>query len=151
MTGGIGQGSVTTMTIALVPCRRLSSRPTDGIDATLSKIAEQAAQFEDPAASARAEAARVRIAECDAEIGQYRASLKAGADPAVIGPWIAEAQAKKVAAQAEVRSAGGRAQMSQEEIAAVVTAYGDLARLKSPPRNPGSGVSDGASLYLLLI
>lgn len=58
--------------------------------------------------------ARTRITEYDAEISQYRASLKAGADPAVIGPWIAETQAKKVAAQAGMRAATGRHQMRPE-------------------------------------
>ena len=97
----------------------------------VSQLTQQAAQLQDSAALARAEAARTRIAEYDAEIGQYRASLKAGADPAVIGPWIAETQAKKVAAQAEIRTATGRHQMSQDEIAAIVTALGDLARVVS--------------------
>lgn len=45
----------------------------------------------------------------------------------MIGPWIAETQAKKVAAQAEIRTASGRQKMSREEIAAIVTAFGDLA------------------------
>ena len=47
----------------------------------------------------------------------------------MIGPWIAETQAKKVAAQAEIRTATGRRQMSRDEIEAVVTALGDLARV----------------------
>jgi hypothetical protein len=49
-----------------------------GIDATLSQLAERAAQLQDPAALARVEAACVRIAGYDAEISQYRESLKAG-------------------------------------------------------------------------
>jgi len=47
----------------------------------------------------------------------------------VIGPWIAETQAKKVAAQAEIRTATGRRPMSRDEIEGVVTALGDLARV----------------------
>jgi len=101
------------------------------IDTTLSQLTEQAAQLQDPAALDRAEAARTRIAEYDAEISQYRASLKAGGDPAVIGPWIAETQAKKVAAQADIRTATGQSQMSRDEIAAIVTALGDLAHVVS--------------------
>lgn len=58
------------------------------IDATLDVLARQADQLEDPAAGAKAEAARARVAEYDAQISRYRASLDAGADPAVIGPWI---------------------------------------------------------------
>jgi len=101
------------------------------IDTTLSQLTEQAAQLQDLAALDRAEAARTRIAEYDPEISQYRASFKAGGDPAVIGPWIAETQAKKVAAQADIRTATGQSQMSRDEIAAIVTALGDLAHVVS--------------------
>ena len=47
----------------------------------------------------------------------------------MIGPWIAETQAKKVAAQAEIRTATDRRPMSRDEIEGVVTALGDLARV----------------------
>jgi hypothetical protein len=95
------------------------------IDATLDQLAELAAQLDDPAALARAEVAQARIAEYDAEISQYRQSLKAGADPAVVGPWIAETQVKKITAQAEAHAATGRPQITRDEIAAIVTALGD--------------------------
>jgi site-specific DNA recombinase len=117
----------------------------DRIDATAAKLAEQATHVEDPATTARAEAARTRIAEYDAEIAQYRASLKAGGDPAVIGPWIAETQAKKVTAQAETRSATGRRQMSPDDIAAIVAALGDLARVIAD-----ADPADKAELYAQL-
>lgn len=96
----------------------------EAVNETVAQLTGQAAHLEDPATNALAEAARARIAECDAEISQYRASLKAGGDPKVIGPWIAETQAKKVAAQAEIRSASGRRQMNRDEIEAVITAFG---------------------------
>jgi site-specific DNA recombinase len=101
----------------------------DGIDATIAKLTEQAERLEDPSVYARAEAAQARIAEYEAQITRYRASIDAGGDPAVIGPWIAETQAKKVTAQAEVRTATGRRSMSREEIESVVTAFGDLAQV----------------------
>jgi hypothetical protein len=69
------------------------------IDTTVSELAERAALLEDPGTLARGEAAQATIAELNAQISQYRASLDAGGDPAVIGPWIAETQAKKVTAQ----------------------------------------------------
>ena len=100
-----------------------------GIDDTVNQIIEQAERLQDPAAQPRAEAAAARIAECDAQINRYRASIDAGGDPTVIGPWIAETQAKKVAAQAEARSATGRRRMSRDEIETVVTAFGNLARI----------------------
>ena len=52
----------------------------------------------------------------------------------MIGPWIAETQAKKVAAQAEIRTATGQRPMSRDEIEAIVAALGDLAQ--SSPRQP---------------
>jgi site-specific DNA recombinase len=116
-----------------------------GIDETLSQLAERAAQPNDPAALARAEAARARIAEYDAEISQYRASLKAGGDPAVVGPWIAETQAKKVAAQAEIRAVTGQRRMSPDDIAAIVAALGDLARVVRD-----ADTSDKAEIYAQL-
>jgi site-specific DNA recombinase len=101
----------------------------DGIDATLSQLADQAAQLQDPAALARAEEARVHIAEYGTEISRYRESLKAGVDPALVGPWIAETQAKKVTAQAEIRAATGRRQMTPDDIATIVAALGDLTHI----------------------
>ncbi len=117
----------------------------DGIDATVNQLAEQAARLEDPAAQARAEAARARIADYDAKIGRYRVSLDAGGDPAVIGPWIAETQAKKVTAQAEIRTATGRRHMSREEIEAVVAAFSDLARVVQE-----ADAADKADIYAKL-
>lgn len=47
----------------------------------------------------------------------------------MIGPWIAEMQARKVAAQAEARTATGRRRTSRDEVEAAATALGDLARV----------------------
>jgi hypothetical protein len=99
----------------------------DGIDATVNQITEQAERLEDPAASVRVAAAQARIADYDAQLARYRASINAGGDPAVIGPWIAETQAKKVTAQAEIRAATGQRRMSRDEIQTVVTTLGELA------------------------
>jgi site-specific DNA recombinase len=86
--------------------------------------------------SARTEAAQARIADLDKKIAQYRASLDAGGGPAVIGPWIAETQAQKVAARAEIRSATGQRRMTRYELAALVAALGDLARSSATPTPP---------------
>jgi DNA invertase Pin-like site-specific DNA recombinase len=99
------------------------------IEETINLLAEQAEQLQDPAALARAEAAQARIADYDDQIARYRASIDAKADPTVVGPWIADTQAKKVAALAEIRTATGQRRMSREEIEAVVTALGVLARV----------------------
>jgi site-specific DNA recombinase len=41
---------------------------------------------------------REEIAECDRQLAQYRAALDSGGDPAVVGQWITETQARKLAA-----------------------------------------------------
>ena len=63
----------------------------------------------------------------------------------MIGPWIAETQAKKVAAQAEIRTATGRHRMSKDEIQAVVPTLGDLARIVR-----GADPADKAEIYAKL-
>ena len=62
---------------------------------------------------------------------KYRAALDAGSDPAVVGPWIAETQARKLAAEARLRAQPGTrpaspGQMSKEEITAIVNAITSL-------------------------
>ena len=99
--------------------RRISPRPHVGV---ASPYADDRDLRQDGELAARA-----RIADYDAQMSRYRASIDAGGDPAVIGPWIAETQAKKVAAQAEIRTAAGRTQMSWDDIAAIVSALGELA------------------------
>jgi hypothetical protein len=69
------------------------------------------------------------VAGASANRSRYRASLDAGGDPALIGSWIAETQAKKVTAQAEIRTVTGRSQMNRDEMAAIAAALGDLARV----------------------
>jgi hypothetical protein len=66
-------------------------------------------------------------------------------DPTVIGPWIAETQAQKVTARAEIRSATGQRRMTRDEIAAIVTALGDLVQVIHDA-NP----ADKADLYAQL-
>ena len=75
---------------------------------------------------------RDEIAQCERQLAQYRAALDAGGDPAVVGRWITETQAKRLAADARVRVLTGAAahatpgRMSKEEIAAMVSAITDL-------------------------
>ena len=47
----------------------------------------------------------------------------------MVGPWVAETQAKKVVAQAEIRAATGQRQMTPDDVMAIVAALGDLARV----------------------
>ena len=73
---------------------------------------------------------REEIATCDQKLPQDRAALDSGADPAVVGQWITETQARKLAVDARLRDATGARpgpeRMTKEQIAATATAIGDL-------------------------
>jgi site-specific DNA recombinase len=75
---------------------------------------------------------REQIAQCERKLASYRATLDAGADPTVVGQWITETQAKKLATEARLRAHAGSQpantprRMSKEEIAAAVNAITDL-------------------------
>ncbi|MFI2030566.1 recombinase family protein [Streptomyces buecherae] len=78
-----------------------------------------------------ADAARAKIADCDAKLATHRAALEAGADPTVVTQWIAETQAHRARAAAElgrtVTAQGGR--MTREDIAELVRAAGELTEV----------------------
>ena len=61
---------------------------------------------------------------------EYRAALDSEADPAVVGQWITETQARKLAANARLRTATGTRlgpeRMTKEQIAATISAISDL-------------------------
>ena len=48
---------------------------------------------------------REKIGTCNQKLAQYRVALDSGADPAVVGQWIAEIQVRKLAAHALLRAA----------------------------------------------
>jgi site-specific DNA recombinase len=65
------------------------------------------------------------------EIAQYRAVLDAGTDPTIVGQWIIETQARKLAAEGRLRLHAGirhvsPGQMSKEEITTIVNAVTSL-------------------------
>ena len=67
---------------------------------------------------------RNEIEECERQLAQYRTALDNDGDPTVIGKWITETQARKLAAEARQRNqqptGPAPSRMSREEIAAVV-------------------------------
>ncbi|MFF4875381.1 hypothetical protein [Micromonospora sp. NPDC000668] len=69
------------------------------------------------------------ITECDAKLERYRAALDAGADPAVVTAWIAQTQAERARAEADVYANAGNSprRMSRAEIRSLVQALGDVA------------------------
>lgn len=76
---------------------------------------------------------RKTIADCDAKIVNYRAALDAGADPAVVSGWIVETRAERVAAEQRLGSMESLVskRMSRAEIAALVSALGDIRKVIS--------------------
>ncbi|WP_329101498.1 recombinase family protein [Micromonospora sp. NBC_01699] len=73
-------------------------------------------------------AAKAIIAECDAKLDRYRATLDAGADPTVVTAWITQTQAERARAeadlQAQANTSSGR--MTRSEITTLVHALGDM-------------------------
>jgi multidrug resistance efflux pump len=79
--------------------------------------------------SASADAARREVAECDRKLSTYRATLEAppeGTDPALVAGWIAQAQAKKAAAEARRSDVGRSAPLAREEIDHLIDEAGDI-------------------------
>ena len=72
--------------------------------------------------------ARQRLNELDEQLRRYRAALDAGADPAVVAGWIADAQARRAAAERQLcrRPTSKPDRMSRDHIEAIVTTLGDV-------------------------
>jgi hypothetical protein len=71
-----------------------------------------------------------KIAECDRKLGQYRATLDAGANPATVATWIAETEAEKTSYALVTRKpAATRRRMTEAEISAIVDKLADIARI----------------------
>ncbi|MFI1203418.1 recombinase family protein [Streptomyces sp. NPDC020883] len=102
------------------------------LDDTIDLMAAAAPTESRPTApqAASAEAARAVIADCDAKLAPHRAALEAGADPTVITQWIAETQATRARAEADLRTATHGSQprrMTRDEIARLIRSISDLA------------------------
>ena len=72
--------------------------------------------------------AKAKIAECDTKLARHRAALEAGADPATVTGWIADTNAQRVAAQAELRAADTQPHktISPDDIKDMITTLGGL-------------------------
>jgi site-specific DNA recombinase len=76
----------------------------------------------------REETAR-KIAECNRKLGQYRAALDAGGNPATVAAWIAETEAEKAGYELSARRTTTRQRMTEAEIRSVVDRLADMARV----------------------
>ncbi len=93
---------------------------------------------------------RDEIAQCEQRLAQYRAALDAGGDPAVVGQWITETQAKKLAVSMRLRALTGAPDaaqrcLSRDEVATPVNVINDTM---SVLRN--ADPADKAELYTKL-
>jgi site-specific DNA recombinase len=79
-----------------------------------------------PARAGDEEAAR-QIAECDRKLVQYRAALDAGASPATLATWIAEAEAEKAGCQLSTCKPAPRPRMTEAEIRSVIDKLAEVA------------------------
>jgi site-specific DNA recombinase len=60
--------------------------------------------------------AREKISTCQTKLDRYRAALDAGTDPTLVQQWIAQVQAEKALAKADLRRTTGRRTMTAEQI-----------------------------------
>lgn len=95
-------------------------------DHTVRALTDAAVEV-DPALTARAAAAHARVEDCDKRLGRYRFALDSGADPAVIGQWIAEVRTERERAARDLADAFPAPAMADDEIAAMVAWFGQAA------------------------
>jgi site-specific DNA recombinase len=84
---------------------------------------------------------RQSIADCDAKIERYRATLDAGGDPALIAGWIREASKLKANAEAALRlNAAPPQRLNDDQFAALVDGLGGLLGVlrEADPRDKAS-------------
>ncbi|MEV4629758.1 hypothetical protein AB0J90_26185 [Micromonospora sp. NPDC049523] len=95
------------------------------LERTITAITDAQPAEHPPALAA---AAKAIIAECDAKLERYRATLDAGADLAVVTTWITQTQADRARAeadlQAQTNTSSGR--MTRGEITSLVQTLGDM-------------------------
>ena len=121
--------------------------------ARLPATIEALAASQDDAIPRELAALEDEIKDCTQKLTQYRKALDSGADPAVVGQWITETQARKLAADARLRAATGTrptpTRMTKEQIAATVTTVRDLVRtLRTAATEDKAEIYAGLNLQL---
>jgi site-specific DNA recombinase len=96
----------------------------ENLDATCAALASASEHAE--ADQARTAAAEAKIADCDRRLERYRAVLEAGTDAAVIGKWIAEVRAERIAAEQQLVDAAPAPPLTKLEIEALVASLQDM-------------------------
>ena len=121
--------------------------------ARLPATIEALAASQDDAIPRELAALEDEIGDCNQKLAQYRKALDSGADPAVVGQWITETQARKLAADARLRAAPGTrpgpTRMTKEQIAATVTTIRDLMQaLRAAATKDKAEIYAGLNLHL---
>lgn len=98
------------------------------IDATVEALTA-AGGGGDEAATARAEAARRKISDCDERLARYRSLVEAGTDPKVVSAWIAEVQGERLAAERELARTVGAEPLTADEVRRLVRAVKDPVKM----------------------
>lgn len=88
--------------------------------------ARAAASETDGAAEASVDAARRKLADCDARLAQYRSALDAGADPKVVAGSMAQVQAQRLGAERLINDAAPSRTLSTAEIRARIGSVQDM-------------------------
>jgi hypothetical protein len=74
------------------------------------------------------EQAKRRISDCDRKLKQYKATLDAGGDPAVVSEWIRQTQGERNTALAMMRQADAKPRISRDQIVRTINNLGDMAQ-----------------------
>ena len=100
------------------------------IDDTIRQLTASQNSPDAPVPNNAADEQHGRLAACDAKLAKYRAALEAGADPETVGEWIAQVKAERAAITAAAAAARTTAEparrLSEQEIADIVQALGDM-------------------------
>jgi site-specific DNA recombinase len=82
-----------------------------------------------PRAAATGADTRAIIADCDARLARYQATLDAGADPQTVAEWTRQVKAERAAALARAASQTRRPasrRLTEDDIRVLITSLGDL-------------------------
>jgi site-specific DNA recombinase len=85
-----------------------------------------AAQDSTPSDAAEA-AAQEKIADARRRMARYKALIDADGDPPEIGPWISQARADRIQAEAELRQATAKTRITKDQIEALINTLTDIA------------------------
>lgn len=75
---------------------------------------------------ARTVAAKAKIADCDHRLERYRAALEVGTEAALVGRWIAEVRAERLAAERQLADAAPAPKLTKDEVRALVASLHDM-------------------------